>query len=88
MLTNHFLDIFIYCSDGTQTETILQHLQHIRRDESGQCGTDVDILHTKAQQRQQYDDCLLLIPSNVEDDRKVVDAIHTKDLLQLQGRCQ
>ena len=45
----------------------------------------MDILHTKVQQCQQHNDSLLLIPCNVERDRKIIDIVKSEDLLELQG---
>ena len=44
----------------------------------------MDVLDAEVQQGQQDDDSLLLVPSNVEDERQLVDIIKTEDFLELE----
>lgn len=44
----------------------------------------MDVLNAQMQQGKKYDDRLLLVPGNIEEDRKFVDVAGSKDLLQLQ----
>ena len=44
----------------------------------------MDVLLTQVQQGQQDDDGLLLVPSNVEDERQLVDVIEAEDFLELE----
>lgn len=45
----------------------------------------MDILYAQMQQGKKYDDSLLLVPGNIEEDRKVIDVAGSKDLLQLHA---
>ncbi len=45
----------------------------------------MDILHTEVEEREQYDDSLLLVPGDVVGDRKLVYAVKAEDLLELQS---
>ena len=44
----------------------------------------MDVLYAQMQQGKKYDDSLLLVPGNIEEDRKFIDVAGSKNLLQLQ----
>ena len=78
-------EVALHFTDTTDAEVLDQHLGYTRRQEGGECRTEVDVLHTEAQQSEQYDDRLLLIPCDVVGDGQVVDIGKLEDFLELEG---
>ena len=49
-LSNQILDILFYGTDTGNAKVINEYFSHIGREESGQRGAEMDVLHPKAQQ--------------------------------------
>ena len=82
LLINKSLDILLDSSNGSETKRLLKHLEYTLRNEGGQGGTDVDILYAERQERQQYNNSLLLVPRDVEEDGQIVDIVELEYLFQ------
>ena len=85
LCVNHCLYIFVYRADGAQAEVFLQNGEHIGRYEGRQRRAYVDVLDAQAEQCEQHDDSLLLIPCYVEGNGQVVDVVGSENLFQLQS---
>ena len=72
-------------SNASDAELFYQHFGYVGRKEGRKRRTQVDMLHTQAQEGQQDDDRLLFVPGNVVHDGEFVDVVQLEDFLQLQG---
>lgn len=81
---DHRLDVVLDRRDAADAEVLDENLGDIRGEESRQRRSEVDVLDAEVQQGQQDDDGLLLVPSDVEDKRQLVDVIKTEDFLELE----
>ena len=81
---DHRLDVVLDRRDAADAKVLDENLGDIRGEESRQRRSEVDVLDAEVQQGQQDDDGLLLVPSDVEDKRQLVDVIKTEDFLELE----
>ena len=82
---NHALDVALDVRNAADAEGLDEHVRDIRRKERRQRRSEVDVLHTEMQEREEDDDRLLLIPCDVVDNRQFVHIGEAEDLLELQG---
>ena len=78
-------DILLDCRDCPDVELILKHFQDIRGEKGREGRTGVDILDSEVKEGEQDDDSLLLIPCDIENDRKIVDAVDFKGILRARA---
>ena len=76
--------IILDVRDAADAKGLDEHLCDIRREERGECGSEVDVLHAEMEQRKENNDRLLLVPRNVVRNRELVHIIQTEYFLKLQ----
>ena len=77
-------DILVNGRDCADVEILFKNFENVGGEEGRECGAGVDVLYAEAQQSQEHDDGLLLVPRNVVDDGQVVYAVETKCVFQRQ----
>ncbi len=65
----HGLKIALHSSNRSDTKCIDLHGCNILNKELGKCWFGTDTFHLKKEQRRQYGNSFLLVPSNIERDR-------------------
>lgn len=72
-LIKESMDVFLDSFDTCDTEVFNQDLCHIRREEGRECWSKMNVFYAQVKKRKKNDDCFLLIPGDVVNDRQIID---------------
>ena len=76
--------VLVCRADAGNAEFFHQHLRHVRGQKAGERWSQMDVLDSKVQKREEDDDGLLLIPADVIRDGQLVHVVKAENLLELQ----